>query len=97
MYITGTQKIQNLNSIPALAEHCDGRLILPDISTLFHCHRFWHGKFNQHYGHINRLYAIFLIVSNMLLLNQNHLQATAHHGIHAIGKGKIQSEAFEVG
>jgi hypothetical protein len=96
MHITGTQKIQNFNLIPAFAEHRDGRLVLPDISALFHCHRFWHGKFNQHHGHINRLYAI-LIISNMLLLNQNHLQATAHHGIHAIGKGKIQSEALEAG
>jgi hypothetical protein len=42
-------------------------------------------------------YTLFLIISNMLLLNQNHLQATAHHGIHAIGKGKIQSEALEAG
>jgi hypothetical protein len=38
-----------------------------------------------------------LIISNTLLLNQNPLQATAHHGIHAIGKGKIQSEALEAG
>ena len=40
---------------------------------------------------------LFCIISNMLLLNQNHLQATAHHGIHAIGKGKIQSEVLEAG
>ncbi len=42
-------------------------------------------------------YTLLLINSNILLLNQNHLQATAHHGIHAIGKGKIQSKALEAG
>ena len=42
-------------------------------------------------------YTLFLIISKILLLNQNHLQATAHYGIHAIGIGKIQSKALEVG
>jgi len=42
-------------------------------------------------------YMLYLIISNILLLNQNHLQATAHYGIHAIGIGKNQPEAIEVG
>jgi hypothetical protein len=40
---------------------------------------------------------LYLIISNILLLNQNHLQATAHYGIRAIGIGKNQPEAIEVG